>query len=150
MLGRFAENPKVLFTQYLEKGPENMDRHIASSCNECSQCTLKCPKGLNLKAVFQGLKEDYAAENHGIVPVEALLGSELGQKKECAPQYCTLLRAGAQDRPRQQARYLFVPGKFDPAPILGHLQDSLGRHNVEMLPYTGNTLPEPALLEKLQ
>ena len=137
MLNRFAQNPKVLFTEYLEKGPENMDRSIAYSCNECSQCTLKCPKDLNLKAVFQALKEDYAAENKGIVPVEALLPSELGQTKECSPEYCTALSAGSRtDKAPGKAKYLFVPGKFPPDPILKHLKASLGQNNVELLPLT--------------
>ena len=134
MLNRFAENPKALFQQYLTEGPENMDRRIAYSCNECSQCSLKCPKGLNLKAVFQSLKEDYAAENRGIVPLQALLPSELGQEKECSPQYCVSLSAGTGEKKAGSARYLFIPGKFPPEPILQHLQASLGKRNVEMLP----------------
>ena len=150
MLGRFAENPKALFTQYLEKGPENMDRHIAYSCNECSQCTLKCPKGLNLKAVFQSLKEDYAEENQGLVPVAALLPSEEGQKKECAPEYCTLLRAGDGGRHTGGARYVFVPGEFPPESIVDHLRDSLGKNNVELLPCTGETQPGEDLLLALR
>ena len=153
MLSRFAENPKALFTQYLEKGAENMDRHIAYSCNECSQCTLKCPKGLNLKAVFQSLKADYAEENHGIVPVEALLPSEKGQRKECSPEYCTTLTAGAPKAPSGPARYVFVPGRFPADPILAHLRSSLGEGNVDVLPFTGETVPGPeilALLDKTQ
>lgn len=133
MLGRFTENPKALFRQYLEKGPENMDRHIAYSCNECSQCTLKCPKGLNLKAVFQSLKSDYAEENQGIVPVDALLPSENGQEKECAPEYCTVLPGGHR-LGTGKAKYLFIPGKFPAEPIIEHLRSSLGEHNVEVLP----------------
>ena len=133
MLSRFAQNPKALFTQYLEQGPENMDRHIAYSCNECSQCTLKCPKNLNLKAVFQALKADYAQENQGIVPVEALLPSEAGQQKECSPDYCTVLSGGSRISSPKTARYLFVPGKFPPEPIVAHLRQSLGSHNVDLL-----------------
>ena len=149
MLNRFAQNPKVLFAQYLEKGPENMDRAIAYSCNECSQCTLKCPKGLNLKAVFQSLKEDYAAENAGIVPLEALLPSELGQDRECAPEYCTALSAG-QGVHQGKARYLFVPGQFPPAPILSHLRSALGEGNVDMLETPVLSQADPALLSRLE
>ena len=149
MLNRFAQNPKVLFTQYLEEGPENMDRRIAYSCNECSQCTLKCPKDLNLKAVFQALKEDYAAENHGIVPVEALIPSEFGQSKECSPEFCTTLTAGNGHGSHGRARYLFVPGRFPADPILRHLRGSLGEHNVDLLPYTGEDLPGEKILSYL-
>lgn len=149
MLSRFAENPKVLFTQYLEKGPENMDRHIAYSCNECSQCTLKCPKGLNLKAVFQSLKADYAAENHGIVPVEALIPSEHGQAKECSPKYCTTLTAGTGSGSHGPAKYVFVPGRFPADPIVQHLRSSLGEHNVTVLPFTGEAEPTEEVLSAL-
>ena len=139
MLNRFAQNPKVLFTQYLEEGPDNMDRHIAYSCNECSQCTLKCPKGLNLKAVFQSLKADYAAENQGIVPLDSLLSSEAGQVKECSPEYCTTVpAASAKDSgSKMRTKYVFVPGCSVPAyspdaveNVLRHLKESLGDENV--------------------
>ena len=150
MLSRFAENPKALFAEYLEKGPENMDRHIAYSCNECSQCTLKCPKHLNLKAVFQSLKADYAAENQGIVPVEALLPSEAGQNRECSPEYCTTLTAGTGRSTHGPAKYMFVPGRFPADPILAHLRDALGEHNVDILPFTGEDHPGPEVLAVLE
>ena len=150
MLNRFTQNPKVLFEEYLQKGPENMDRHIAYSCNECSQCTLKCPKDLNLKAVFQSLKEDYAAENQGIVPVASLLPSEQGQNLECSPAYCTALTAGSSGGSGQKARYLFVPGRFPPEPILRHLKSSLGRHNVEAFPHAILKDISPEILSALE
>ena len=150
MLNRFAQNPKMLFTEYLQKGPENMDRHIAYSCNECSQCTLKCPKGLNLKAVFQSLKADYAAENQGIVPEASLLPSELGQNRECSPEYCTVLSAGSGLKTAGKARYLFIPGKFPPEQILKHLRSSLGEANVDAL--SGRVLEtlSPELLREIE
>ena len=150
MLNRFAQNPKVLFTQYLEQGPENMDRQIAYSCNECSQCTLKCPKDLNLKAVFQSLKADYAAENQGIVPVAALLPSERGQDLECSGDYCTVLSAGTARVSASAAKYLFVPGKFPPEPIVAHLRSCLGRNNVELLPEPVLEQLTASVLERLQ
>ena len=150
MLNRFAQNPKALFEEYLEKGPENMDRHIAYSCNECSQCTLKCPKGLNLKAVFQSLKEDYAAENKGIVPVEALLPSERGQDKECSREFCTALSGSSGLSSGSKAKYMFIPGKFPPDPIIGHLRDSLGQSNVAVLPQAVLESVSPAALSYLE
>ncbi len=143
MLNRFAKNPKVLFTQYLEEGPENMDPHIAYSCNECSQCTLKCPKGLNLKAVFQSLKADYAAENEGIVPLEALLASEISQVKECSPEYCTAVSGNTgtnSSEKKHTTKYVFVPGCSVPAyspdaveNVFRHLKEALGDENVGAL-----------------
>ena len=150
MLNRFAQNPKALFEEYLEKGPENMDRSIAYSCNECSQCTLKCPKGLNLKAVFQSLKEDYAAQNQGIVPLEALLPSERGQEKECSRQFCTALSGGTCHFSGAKARYMFIPGKFPPDSIINHLKDSLGAHNVAVLPQAVLESVSPAALSYIE
>ena len=150
MLSRFSENPKALFTQYLEKGPENMDRHIAYSCNECSQCTLKCPRHLNLKAVFQSLKADYAAEHDGIVPVEALLPSEQGQVLECDRSDCTTLTAGSGVTDSGPAKYLFVPGLFPWEPILDHLKDALGRDNVALFPHSLTTEPSEEILDQLR
>ena len=150
MLNRFAQNPKALFEEYLEKGPENMDRRIAYSCNECSQCTLKCPKGLNLKAVFQSLKEDYAAENQGIVPVEALLPSERGQDKECSTEFCTALSGSSGQASASKAKYMFIPGKFPPDSIVHHLKDSLGAGNVAVLPQAVLETVSPAALSYLE
>lgn len=139
MLNRFAQNPKALFTQYLEEGPDNMDPQIAYSCNECSQCTLKCPKGLNLKAVFQSLKADYATENGGTVPLETLLSSELRQVKECSPEYCTTISGSAKKNTagKPHTKYVFVPGCSVPAyaphvveNVLQHLKECLGDENV--------------------
>lgn len=149
MLNRFAQNPRELFTQYLELGPENMDRHIAYSCNECSQCTLKCPKDLNLKAVFQSLKADYAAENKGIVPVAALLPSEIGQVRECSSDYCTALTAGTGSDASHPAKYLFVPGQFPAEPIVAHLRSCLGQSNVDLFPAQVLDRITPDLLQEL-
>lgn len=143
MLNRFAQNPKALFTQYLEEGPDNMDPRIAYSCNECSQCTLKCPKGLNLKSVFQSLKADYAAENGGIVPLKTLLPSELGQVKECSPEYCTAVAGSTKTSAAEKlhTKYVFIPGSLTPAcspdaveNALRHLKDCLGEENVGSIP----------------
>ena len=58
MLNDYTDCPKALFREYLEKGYENMvDKMIAYSCNECNQCTLKCPKELDLKVNFRAMKK---------------------------------------------------------------------------------------------
>lgn len=143
MLNDFTDCPKALFRDYLEKGSENMDRMIAYSCNECSQCTLKCPKSLDLRDVFQVLKSSYAEENQGIVPLDALKPSEAGQVKECAEEYCTVVPGGEKspETPRKKkTKYVFVPGCTVPAytpegveNVLRHLKDCLGDENVGAL-----------------
>ena len=83
MLNDYTDCPKTLFKEYLEKGLDAMDPMIAYSCNECSQCTLKCPKSFNLRENFMAMKEEYAKENDDLVPLKQLLPSEEGQIKEC-------------------------------------------------------------------
>ena len=143
MLNEFTECPKTLFKEYLEKGSENMDRMIAYSCNECLQCTLKCPNSFELRSVFQGLKAQYAEENEGTVPLEALKPSEEGQAKESSPEYCTALygKAKSEDAPKKKkTKYVFVPGCTVPAytptgveNVVRHLKDCLGDENVGCL-----------------
>ena len=143
MLNDYTECPKALFRDYLEKGINNMDKMIAYSCNECSQCTLKCPKEFDLKANFRALKEIFAEENDGLVPLEALHPSEAGQIKECAEKYCTTVAAAPKEKVRpkvNKTKYVFVPGCTVPAyspqgveNVFRHLKDSLGEENVGAL-----------------
>ncbi len=143
MLNDFTDCPKTLFREYLEKGHLEMDHMIAYSCNECSQCTLKCPKSLDLRSNFQAMKIDLAEENQGIVPLEALKPSEAGQVKECSEEYCTTVPGSPRSSDglgKQKTKYVFVPGCTVPAytpagveNILCHLRDSLGEENVGAL-----------------
>ena len=138
MLNDYTECPKTLFKKYLETG--EIDRKIAYSCNECSQCTLKCPKSFDLRENFRALKEEYAAENAGIVPVAALQPSEATQVKECHEDYCTTLKGAekAVDAPKKKkTKYVFVPGCTVPAYspkavecVVRHLKECLGDENV--------------------
>ena len=143
MLNEFTECPKALFRDYLEKGTTGMDEMIAYSCNECSQCTLKCPKSLDLKENFRALKASYAEDNGGITPLDKLLPAEAGQVKECDDEYCTTVPAApkAADSPKKQrTKYVFVPGCTVPAytpngveAVVRHLKDCLGEENVGAL-----------------
>lgn len=143
MLNDFTSCPKELFRDYLEKGPEAIDPMIAYSCNECSQCTLKCPHDNDLRTIFQAMKADNAAENGGLVPLDALKPSEAGQVKECAEEYCTTVSAAPKtaDAPKKQkTKYVFVPGCTVPAyspsgveNVVRHLKDCLGEENVGAL-----------------
>lgn len=65
MLKNFTSCPKELFRNYLEKGYQEMDKMIAFSCNECSQCTIKCPKDLDLKTNFIEMRKEYIKDNGG-------------------------------------------------------------------------------------
>ncbi len=144
MLNDYTECPKALFTEYLEKGTENVERMIAYSCNECNQCTLKCPKEFDLKSTFKALKEVYAEQNDGLVPLEILQPSDASQIKECDEQYCTRVDATPiekMEKPKKQkTKYVFVPGCTVPAyspegveNVVRHLKDTLGEENVGAL-----------------
>lgn len=132
MLKEYTDCPKKLFKEYLEKGYENMDKMIAYSCNECSQCTIKCPNNFDIKANFKAIKEDLAEKNNGLVPLESLKSSDEVQEKECSEKYSTAV-GGKNNKPK----YVFVPGctvsAYSPDLIektLKHLKDTLGDENV--------------------
>ena len=144
MLNDYTECPKTLFKKYQEEGFENVDPMIAYSCNECSQCTLKCPNDFDLRTIFRSMKATYAEENKGIVPLDLLQPSEAGQVKECADEYCTRLdgadkkEATVDNTPKKKkTKYVFVPGCTVPAytpdgveKVVRHLKDCLGDENV--------------------
>lgn len=143
MLNDYTECPKSLFKKYLEEGYENLDHMIAYSCNECSQCTLKCPKEFNMKGIFTDLKEDYAEKNNGLVPLEILKESDCTQEKECGDEYCTRVDGSLQKKEvpeKQKTKYVFVPGctvsAYSPKGvenIVKHLKECLGHENVGAL-----------------
>lgn len=143
MLNDYTECPKTLFKKYQEEGFENVDPMIAYSCNECSQCTLKCPNDFDLRTIFRSMKASYAEDNKGIVPLDLLQPSEAGQIKECAEEYCTRLDGATKkeapvDAPKKKkTKYVFVPGCTVPAytpegveKVVKHLKDCLGDENV--------------------
>ena len=146
MLNDYTDCPKNLFKDYLEKGLDNMDPMIAYSCNECRQCTLKCPKSFELRDQFMAMKEEYARQNKGLVPLESLQPSDEGQIKECDEKYCTTLpgrKKSSNEKPmeeKKKTKYVFVPGctvsAYTPEGvenIVKHLKDSLGDENVGAL-----------------
>ena len=144
MLNDYTECPKTLFKKYQEEGFENVDPMIAYSCNECSQCTLKCPNDFDLRTIFRSMKASYAEDNKGIVPLDLLQPSEAGQIKECADEYCARLdgadkkEAKVDNAPKKKkTKYVFVPGCTVPAyspegveNVVRHLKDCLGDENV--------------------
>ncbi len=141
MLNEFTDCPKTLFKEYLEKGYEKMDQMIAYSCNECRQCTLKCPKEFDLRSNFMAIKEAYAKDNQDEVLLDVLKDSDVAQIKECSDEYCTALEGA--DKPAQKkkkTKYVFAPGctvsAYTPEgveKIVRHLKDCLGDENVGAL-----------------
>ena len=150
MLNDYTDCPKALFREYLEKGYENMDKMIAYSCNECNQCTIKCPKDLDLKVNFRAMKESFAENNNGFAPLEILKIVDENQEKECSEEYCTTIEAVSveevkekmkeENKTKKKTKYVFVPGCTIPAytpsgveGVLKHLRSALGEENVGAL-----------------
>lgn len=127
MMGDYTDCPKTLFKKYLEEGYENMDKMIAFSCNDCSQCTIKCPKDLNLRENFVAIKEQYIEDNNNEQVIELLKPFDKSQEMECSKEYSTTVLAN-----NKKTKYLFVPGCTVPAyspevveKTLKHLRETL-------------------------
>ncbi|MEG0669048.1 MAG: (Fe-S)-binding protein, partial [Clostridium sp.] len=119
---------KTLFKEYLEKGYENMDKMIAFSCNECSQCTIECPKSFDIRSNFIAVKEQYINDNNGENIIEGLKPFDKSQDMECSEEYSTTVLA----KDEKKTKYLFVPGCTVPAyspelveMTLNHLRETL-------------------------
>ena len=135
MLNDYTHCPKTLFREYLEKGYEEMEPMIAYSCNECSQCTLKCPKEFDLRSNFMAIKEAYAADHKGIVPLPVLQDSDAAQEKECAEEYCTTVdaapkkkkekrRSGREKRSEKENKIRLCSGMYSPSLYTGRRRKS--------------------------
>lgn len=127
MLNDYTDCPKTLFKRYLREGYENMDKMIAFSCNDCSQCTIKCPKDLNLRENFVAIKEQYIKDNNNNQVIDLLKPFDKSQEMECSPEYSTTVLAE-----NKKTKYLFVPGctvpAYSPSVIektFKHLRDTL-------------------------
>ena len=139
MLNDYTDCPKTLFKKYLEEGYDNMDPMIAYSCNECSQCTLKCPHEFDLRSNFMAIKEAYAKDHQDFVPLEVLQESDATQIKECDEEYCTAVEGKKVEtkQAKKKTKYVFVPGctvsAYSPEGVenvVRHLKDCLGDENV--------------------
>lgn len=126
MMKEYTDCPKTLFKKYLEEGYENVDKMIAFSCNDCSQCTIKCPKDLNLRENFVAIKEQYIEDNNDEQVLDSLKPFDKSQEMECSKEYSTTVLS------KKKTKYLFVPGCTVPAyspsiieKTFKHLQDTL-------------------------
>lgn len=50
--------PKTIFSEYLEKGLDNIDGLTDYSLEECKKCTSVCPKELDIHSGFELIKEE--------------------------------------------------------------------------------------------
>lgn len=106
MLRDFTDCPKTLFKEYLENGYKNMDPMIAYSCNQCSQCTIKCPNDFDIKYNFDEMRREYVKANGGDSPLEGHKGLDEGVELDCSEKTSTYVKA----KNGKKTKYVLVPG----------------------------------------
>lgn len=126
-LDKYTSSPKVLFTEYLEKGYEYLDIKIAFSCNDCTQCTLRCPHDFNIQDNFIEMKKDHVAKLGGYSDFPGHIALDDGQELECSTKYCFNIVS------KKNPKYVFIPGCTVPASlpeevekVVYHLENALG------------------------
>ncbi|WP_426709604.1 FAD-dependent oxidoreductase [Cetobacterium sp. SF1] len=134
MMPEYTSCPKELFQEYLEKGYENMDMNIAYSCNECSQCTIKCPNSFQIRENFMEMRKEYVKANGGLSPLEGHTALDDGQELECSKKYSISVPG------KKQSKYILIPGCTVPASFpelvektYNHMKETLGEENVGII-----------------
>lgn len=134
MLPEYTSCPKELFKEYLDKGFENMDKEIAFSCNECKQCTIKCPNSFEIRENFMEMRKEYVKANNDISPLEGHTALDDGQELECSKKYSVTLPG------TKNSKYVLIPGCTVPASFpelvdktFKHMQETLGEENVGII-----------------
>ena len=132
MLPEFTTSPKKLFEKYLEEGYENIEKNIAYSCNECTQCTIKCPHDLRLEDNFKEMRKEYVKSNDGLSPFEEHMELDDGQELECSKKYSITVPEKIK-----KTKYVLIPGCTVSASMpkaigdtLQHMKKVLGDENV--------------------
>ena len=127
MLSKYTSCPKALFTEYLEKGYEAMETKIAFSCNDCNQCTLRCPHDFNIQDNFIDMRRDYVEKLGGYSNIKTHIALDDDQELECSPKYSFNIVT------KKRPKYVFIPGCTVPASLPGyvekvvnHLSETLG------------------------
>lgn len=104
MLNDYTYSPKNLFQEYAKRGYMEMPKEIAYSCNMCNQCTMVCPKDLDLKDVFMDMRREYVDANEGKSPMK-------GHKAVAVHQYLGYTKLfNTTVNSKKKMKYLFYPG----------------------------------------
>lgn len=134
MMTEYTSCPRELFKEYLEKGYENIDMNIAYSCNECKQCTIKCPNSFDIRENFMEMRKEYVRANGDVSPLAGHVGLDDGQELECSKKYSVTIPG------KKQTKYVLIPGCTVPAssPELvektyEHMKECLGEDNVGII-----------------
>jgi glutamate synthase (NADPH) small chain len=68
MMNDFGSSPKTILRVLTLEG--QMEPLLAYSCNGCDNCTIVCPKELEMKHVFLGSRKDFVLANGGTSPIK--------------------------------------------------------------------------------
>jgi heterodisulfide reductase subunit C len=77
MLNDFCGTPKELFKGFVKTG--EVDPVIPYSCNICNQCTIVCPKKLELGIRFMDIRKEMVKKNSGKSPIKGHSAVEIHQ-----------------------------------------------------------------------
>lgn len=77
MLNDFCSTPKDLFEGFVKTGEVNP--LIPYSCNMCNQCTIVCPKKLDISSRFMDIREEMVNANNGKSPIKGHAAVEMHQ-----------------------------------------------------------------------
>lgn len=104
MLNDYTSSPKELFQEYIKEGYMEIPKEIAYSCNMCNQCTMVCPKDLDLKDVFMDIRKEHVKANGGISPMKGHRAVRVHQYLGYTKFFNTTVK------PEKKVKYLFYPG----------------------------------------
>jgi heterodisulfide reductase subunit C len=77
MLNDFCSTPKDLFKGFVETGEINPV--IPYSCNMCNQCTIVCPKKLQIGSSFMDIRKEMVNKNNGKSPIKGHAAVDMHQ-----------------------------------------------------------------------
>lgn len=92
MLQDYVKYPKHLMDNFLETG--NFDELVAYSCNLCKQCTIVCPKDIDLAKFFLEIRKDFVKNNNGNSPLKGHNAINMHQKLGFSNFFTTKVRGG--------------------------------------------------------
>jgi len=105
MLNDFCSTPKELFNVFFETG--KVDPVIPYSCNMCNQCTIVCPKKLEIGSRFMDIREEMVKKNNGKSPINGHAAVDMHQTLSFSKIFNTTKSA------KKNKRRLLFDGLFE-------------------------------------
>ncbi|KNF07254.1 4Fe-4S dicluster domain [Gottschalkia purinilytica] len=99
MLEEYCNSPKDLFQKVLET--ETIDPAIPYSCNMCNQCTIVCPKNLEIQDKFMEMRQAFVKDNNGKSPMKGHSAIEMHQLLSFSKMFTT----GKLNKQREEGKH---------------------------------------------